>query len=345
MRTEISLAIGLVLLASTALAGEGAKKTPANPAFQITKLVSNRSGKAQNTDPNLVNPWGMSQASATSPLWVSDNGTGLSTVYDQGTGQNTGLVVTIPDGAPTGQVYVPTGLGFKVTENGKNGDAEFLFASEAGVISGWSPSVDQTNAIIGYDGSANGSVYKGLALDTASKLLFATDFVNNQIQVFDTNFNLTTSFTDTNLKGYAPFNVAVINGSLYVTFAKQSKKCCDEKDGAGLGYVDVFSESGTLQKQLVAQGHLNAPWGLAIAPSTFGSFANELLVGNFGDGWINVYDPNTGSYVGALSNAKGKPLAISGLWGLDAAPSGEITFAAGPNKEKNGMIGLISVVQ
>ncbi len=342
MRTEISLAIGLVLLASTALAGEAATKPPATPAFKITKLVSNQAGKAANTDPNLVNPWGLSQGPGSDPVWVSDNGSGLSTVYDQGTGVNTGLVVTIPSGDPSGQVYVPPGIGFEISENGKSGDAQFLFDSEAGIISGWNSAVDAANAVVAYDGSANGSVYKGLAIDTKAKLLFAADFTNDQVQVFDNQFNVMTSFTDSSLKGYAPFNVAVINGSLYVAFAKQEKKCCDEKDGPGLGYIDVFSESGTLQTQLVAKGQLNAPWGMAIAPSSFGTFAGELLVGNFGNGWINAYDPNTGSYLGALSSKKGKPLAIDGLWALDPVPSGDITFSAGPNKEKNGLLGLIT---
>jgi uncharacterized protein (TIGR03118 family) len=241
MRTQISLAIGLVLLASSALAGEAAIKAPAAPAFKITKLVSNQNGKAKNLDPNLVNPWGLSQAPGGGPVWVSDNGTGLSTVYTQGSGQNTGLVVTIPQGDPSGQVYAPPGLGFSISENGKNADAEFIFDSEAGIISGWNSTVDATNAVVGYDGSANGSVYKGLAIDTSSKLLFAADFTNDQVQVFDNSWNLKTSFTDKNLKGYGPFNLAVINGNLYVAFAKQEKKCCDEKDGPGLGYIDVFT--------------------------------------------------------------------------------------------------------
>ena len=341
MRMKISLAIGLALLASSALAGEGATKPQANPAFKITKLVANK-GKAENIDRNLVDAWGLSQAPGGAPVWVSDNGTGLSTVYDEGTGQNTGLVVTIPKGSPTGQVYAPPGLGFSITENGKSSDAEFIFDSEAGVISGWSSSVDEANAVVGYDGSANGSVYKGLALDTSSKLLFAADFANNQIQVFDTGWNMVNSFTDTNLKGYAPFNIAVINGDLYVAFAKQDKAKHDEVDKLGDGYVDVFSESGTLMQQLIAKGQLDAPWGLAVGPSTFGGFSGALLVGNFGNGWINAYNISTGAYLGALSNAKGKPLAIDGLWALDPVPSGEITFSAGPKKEKNGLLGLLS---
>lgn len=340
MRREIRLAVAMLLMASPALAS-GLAKTPAAVTFKVTKLVSDQTGKAKNIDPNLVDAWGLSQEPG-GPVWVSDNGTGLSTVYDEGTGQNTGIVVTIPKGFPTGQVYVPLGTGFKISENGKSGDASFLFDSEAGVISGWSTSVDSANAVVAYDGSANGSVYKGLALDSSSKLLFAADFANDQVQIFDNSFNLKGSFTDTSLKHYGPFNVAIINGDVYVAFAKQKKTKHDEVDKLGLGYIDVFSEQGTLIKQLVAKGELDAPWGLAIAPSTFGSFAGALLVGNFGNGWINAYDPNSGSYLGWLGDKKGNPLAIQGLWALDPVPSGDITFSAGPHKEKHGLLGLLT---
>ncbi|MGH6890107.1 MAG: TIGR03118 family protein [Rhizomicrobium sp.] len=339
MRTEIKLALGLLLLASPAFAA-GSANRPAATSFKVVKLVANKSGKAKNTDANLVDAWGLSQAPG-GPVWVSDNGTGLSTVYDEGTGTNTGLVVTIPGGFATGQAYVPLGTGFKISENGKSGNAEFLFDSEAGMITGWSSAVDEANAVVAYDGSGKGSVYKGLALDPSSKLLFAADFANDQVQIFDSSFNLTGSFTDKNLKGYGPFNVAIVNGNVYVAFAKQDKTKHDEVDRLGLGYVDVFSEQGTLIKQLVAKGELDAPWGLAIAPSTFGSFAGSLLVGNFGNGWINAYDPNTGSSLGWLSDKKGNPLAIQGLWALDPVPSGEMTFSAGPHREKNGLLGLI----
>jgi uncharacterized protein (TIGR03118 family) len=338
----MSLAICLALLASSALAGESALKPGSAPAFKITKLVSNQSGKAKNTDTNLVDAWGLSQ-SPDGPIWVSDNGTGLTTVYDEGTGQNTGTVVTIPDGNPTGQVYVPSGTGFDISEDGKSAAALFLFDSEAGVISGWSPTVDATNAVIAYNGSANGSVYKGLALDPSSQLLFAADFANDQVQIFDNTFSVTGSFTDPNLKGYGPFNVAIINGDVYVAFAKQNKSKKNEIDKLGDGYVDVFTESGTLVQELVSQGELDAPWGLTVAPSNFGSFAGSLLVGNFGNGWINAYDLSTGDYLGALSDKKGQPLAINGLWALDPVPDDDITFSAGPNNEKNGLLGLITV--
>ncbi len=333
MHKKLSMAIAIAVIASPAVA---------STAFKITKLDSDYSSKAMHIDPNLVNPWGMSQV-ATGPIWVSDNGTGLSTLYDQGTGKVETLVVTIPSGSPTGTVYNST-TSFQVTEAGKTAAASFLFDSEAGIISGWASSVDAAKAIVAYDGSANGSVYKGLAIDTTNKLLFATDFVNNQVQVFDGNFNLVNSFTDTSLRHYAPFNVALLNGKLYVSFAKQGKVCCDEKHGAGLGAVDVFDESGNLQQHLIATGGaLNAPWGMTIAPASWNEFAGALLVGNFGNGWINAYDPNTGASLGTLNNKSGLPLTLMGLWGLDPVPANDVTFTAGVKKEAHGLMGLISV--
>lgn len=339
----ICLTAGLLLFAAPGFAA--GIHLPTAPSFKITNLVSDQAGKAKVTDPNLVDAWGLAQGPGKAPIWVSDNGTGLSTVYAQKNGQNQGLVVTIPRGNPTGTVYVPPNTGFSITENGNSGDAQFLFDSEAGVISGWSSSVDPSNAVIAYDGSTQGSVYKGLALDPSSKLLFAADFANNQVQVFDNQFNVTGTFTDTSLKGYAPFNVAIINGDVYVAFAKQDKTKKNEIDKLGDGYIDVFSESGTLIKQLAAKGELDAPWGMMIAPTNFGSYAGDLLVGNFGNGWINAFDPSTGNYIGWLDDTSGNPIAIDGLWSLDPAPKGEITFSAGPDKETHGLLGLIAVAK
>jgi uncharacterized protein (TIGR03118 family) len=340
MKTEINIAIGLLMLASPAFAGGSPAKAP---LFTVVPLVSNQAGVAKVTDPNLINPWGLAQVSPSSPLWVSDAGTGLSTVYDQGTGQNTGLVVTIPGGSPTGTVYV-SGGGFKVTENSKSASAEFLFDSLTGVISGWAPSVDATNAVTAYDGSAQGSSYTGLAIDTSSHLLFAADFANNQVQIFNDQFVVQSSFTDTTLpKGYSPFNVAIIGGQVYVAFAQGGGSDFTKIPKAGAGYVDIFTESGTLVKQLIAKGKLDGPWGMAIAPSTFGSFAGSLLVGNLDNGMINAYDPSAGTYLGTLSTKKGKPIIISELWALDAAPNGDITFSSGPAGYSAGLVGLIEI--
>lgn len=332
MRTEFKLAMALLLFATPAVAGGNAGRTPTTTHFKTTNLVSNQAGKAKNTDPNLVNAWGVAQASASEPLWVADNGTGLATVYSQGKGQNEQIVVTIPKGNPTGIAFVPSNTGFQITENGKSGDAQFLFDSDAGLISGWNSSVDAKNAVIGY--TSTGSNFTGLAIDPTSKLIFAADFANNAVQVIDSTWKLKTSFTDTSLPaGYAPYNVAIINGNVYVTFASFSN---------GAGYVDVFSESGTLQQQLIAKGKLFLPWGLAVAPSTFGTFAGALLVGNLGNGEVNAYTLSSGKFLGTLSNAKGKPLKIDELWALDAAPKGAITFSAGPNGYADGLIGLIT---
>lgn len=334
MKPYLALAFGIALVASPAFAAGG---------YKIAPLVADQPGIAPNTDPNLVNPWGLAQVTDSAPVWASDNGTGVSTFYDRTSGVLQFPVVTIPDGVPTGVVAVPTGINFELTEGATSGRAYFLFDSEAGVISGWAPSVDTNNALVGYNGSDLGSVYKGLALDTANKHLLAADFKNNQVQVLDTSFAVIGGFTDPGLpKNFAPFNVAILNGSVYVAFAKREKHGGDEIDGKGLGYIDVFNTSGVLQTQLIAKGLLNAPWGMAIAPANFGTFANDLLVGNFGDGRINVYDPANGNFLGTLSNPKGKPLKIDGLWALDSGPGkATVTFSAGPDGETHGLLGLI----
>lgn len=342
MRTKLTLAAGLVLLASTALAGDNSAHHPRNPVFKVTNLVSNQTGKAKVIDTNLVNAWGLSQGPGTDPIWVSDNGTGLSTVYDQKTGTNTGIVVTIPNGSPTGTVYVPPGTGFSISENGKNGDAQFLFDSNTGVISGWNETVDATNAVVAFTSSS--SNFTGLAIDPSSKLLFAADFANNAVDVFNNSFQLQTSFTDSSLPpGFAPYNVAIINGNVYVAFAAGGG--ANRRPTGGSGYVDVFNESGTLQTQLIANGALDAPWGLAIAPSKWGTLAGSLLVGNLANGEINAFDLSTGKLLGALKNKKGKPIKIQGLWALDAVPTGDITFSAGPGGYTDGLVGLISVAK
>jgi uncharacterized protein (TIGR03118 family) len=299
--------------------------------FTIVKLVSNQSGKAKNVDPNLINPWGLAQGPGTDPTWAADNGTGVSTVYAQGTGKVDSTIVTIPKGSPTGVVYAPS-IGFQVSEKGKTGDSTFIFDSIPGVISGWSSSVDANNAVIAIDNSATGASYTGLAIDASTKLLFAANFAQNQVEVYDSKWKPVTTFTDKKLTGSAPYNVAIINGDVYVAFANFS---------AGSGYVDVFSENGTLKQRLIAKGPLDAPWGMTIAPSKFGTFANALLIGNLGDGKINAFDPGTGKFLGALTNKGGKALKIPGLWALDPVPTGEVTFSAGPNGYADGLIGLI----
>ncbi|HEY4114638.1 MAG TPA: TIGR03118 family protein [Rhizomicrobium sp.] len=337
MRIRIGIALAATMLAVPAMAGG---LPPAKSTFTVTNLVSDQAGVAANTDADLVNPWGISRAPG-APNWVSDNGTDKSTVYDESTGSKS-LSVNIPMGAPTGTVY-SSGLGFTVTKGSKSGDAEFLFDSESGVISGWSSAVDFANAVVAVDNSAKGSVYKGLEIDPTGKQIYAADFVHNDVEIYNNKFKLVGKFTDPGLpKHFAPFNVALLNGKLYVAFAKRKPGGIDEIDRKGLGYIDVFDTSGNLQQTLIANGKLDAPWGMTIAPSGFGKYAGDLLVGNFGDGHINVFDPNTGDYMGMLHGADGKTLVIDGLWALLAGPGSSVTFSAGPDDESHGLLGLIS---
>jgi uncharacterized protein (TIGR03118 family) len=326
-----------------------------------TNLTSDGSVKAAFTDPNLVNPWGISY-SPTGDFWVSDNATGLTTLYD-GTGKPQSLVVTIPPGAgekgpsaPTGQVFNSSSTEFEVTEGGKTGAAAFIFATENGTVSGWSPSVDVANAVQAIDNSKSKAVYKAVAIvpTGSSEELMVTNFRSGMVEIYDSNFKPVSQFRDTGAKGvkpipadYAPYNVAVLNGNIYVTYAKQNHQKHDSKSGPHLGYVDQVAADGTLIKRIAARGALNAPWGLAIAPSSFGSFAGALLVGNFGDGWINAYSLTSGKYLGYLQTSKG-PLSIDGLWAIIPGNGGsggstsDLYFTAGPDGETHGLFGSLT---
>lgn len=332
MKAHLGFALTLTLIAVPAFAA----------GYKIVPQVSDQAGVAPVQDPDLINPWGLAQSGDTLPEWTSDNGTDKSTFYDRNTGVKQSPVVAVPT-APTGIVAVPGSTAFHVTKNTTNGSCIFAFDTESGVISCWAPSLDSLNAITGYDGSAQHSAYKGLAIDTANKHLLTADFANNRVQIIDNTWTQVGSFTDPSLpKSFAPFNVQILNGKVYVAFAKRAKHSIDELHGKGLGYVDVFDLSGNLQTHLVANGLLNAPWGLTIAPSSFGQFAGALLVGNFGDGHVNAYDATTGDLLGTLGNKKGRPLKIDGLWALDAGPGkAAVQFSAGPNDETHGLIGLI----
>jgi len=229
---------------------------------------------------------------------------------------------------------------FPVQKKGASGPSIFIFVTEAGTIEGWNPNVDQDNAIVAVDLSAQDSVFKGVAL--AHERLFAADFHNNKVEVFDEQFHQINAFTDPSLpKRFAPFNVARLNGLLYVSFAKREKGGDDDVHGPGLGYVDVFGGRGGLIKHLIANGPLNAPWGMTIAPKGFGGFSGALLVGNFGNGQINAFDPKTGEFLGTLMRPGGRPLKIDGLWALEAGPGIAVTFSAGPNDESDGLVGQI----
>jgi uncharacterized protein (TIGR03118 family) len=330
-------------------------------------LVSDLANVAKFQDPNLVNAWGLSH-SPTGPWEVSDNGTGLATRY-KGNGMGVPPVVTIPlpggglGGAPTGNVFNPTS-DFVISKGSASGPSQFLFATEDGTISGWNPAVDPTHAIVAVDrsgirqGKFLGAVYKGLALgqnSSGKNVLFATDFRFGTVEEFDAQFHLVGSFTDPALaadcpfKGqcFAPFGIQNIGGDLYVSFALQNAAHHDDVGGPGNGFVDVFDANGNLIRRFASEGTLNSPWGLARAPDDFGQFSNDVLVGNFGDGRINAFDPTTGAFLGQLQDQNGHPIAINGLWGLAfgngglAGDANTLFFAAGLNDEADGLFGSI----
>lgn len=321
---------------------------PVHAYYAQINLVSDGSVANTVTDPNLINPWGIA-ASPSGPLWVSDNGTGVTTLYN-GSGNIVPLVVTIPPPAGGNGPAKPTGQIFNGSSN-FNSDV-FIFATEDGTLSGWRGALG-TSAELLVDNSGSGANYKGLAIGSnlSGTNLYAANFAAGRIDVFNSSLSPTLlgTFIDPNLPaGYAPFNIQNISGRLYVTYALQDANKQDEVAGSGNGYLDVFDTDGNLIKRLVSNGPLNAPWGLAMAPFDFGAFSNDLLVGNFGDGLINAFDPLTGNLLGALDDSNNIPLAIDGLWALSFGNGGsggktdELFFTAGPNDETNGLFGKIT---
>jgi uncharacterized protein (TIGR03118 family) len=315
--------------------------------YSWTNFQSDIPGVAQHIDENLVNPWGMA-ASAGGTIWVSDNGTGVSTLYGQD-GTAVSLVVTIPTafqnrgtGNPTGVVFNSTPF-FQVTKNGNSAPAFFIFVSEDGSISGWNPDLNLTNAIIAVDNGRNrgrnSAIYKGATLGVANghNFLYVTDFHTSKVETYDESFHQVNpgGFVDPNLPaGYGPFGIRNVNGEIFVTYAKQDHKREDDVPGPGFGFVNVFDTSGNFLRRLVSNGNLNAPWGLALVE-------DELWVGNFGDGLINVYDPMTGAFIETLMRADGTPLQFDGLW--DMLPLGDgVFFTAGIADEEHGLFGIIT---
>jgi len=317
-------------------------------SYSAANLQSDIPGLAAHVDPNLVNPWGMAANSTGLVIWVSDNGTGVSTLYDQaGTAQS--LVVTIPTSArnkdggnPTGIVFNSTGF-FKVTLNGNSQTARFIFVSEDGSISGWNPALDGTHAIIAVDNGTNlGSkraIYKGATLGVANghNFLYVTNFHTGRVETYDENFHQVnpSGFADGTLPaGYAPFGIRNFNNEIFVTYALQDAKGEDDVAGPGNGFVNVFDTSGNFLRRLVSNGNLNAPWGLALVEG-------ELWIGNFGDGTINNYDPTTGAFLETISKANGDPVQFDGLWDLLPLGAG-VYFTAGIADEEHGLFGLIT---
>jgi uncharacterized protein (TIGR03118 family) len=349
-------------------------------AFTWKNLQSDIAGVADRTDQNLVNSWGLTINTTANVFWIADNGTGVSTLYRPNgspvllgnSGQN---FVTLPVTAgdkvmtPPATAAAPTGIVFNPSSSlpnsseflipGTKDPAVFIFDGEDGGIWAWNPNFDLTNAALVVDNStspslADSSVYKGLALAKRSKgdpTLYATNFRHGTVDVFDSNFKpVTGGFVDPNLPAnYAPFGIASIDNLLYVTFALQNGAKHDDVRGAGNGFVDVFTPEGVLIKRLIqftpGSGPLNSPWGLARVPNQFGNFGhNVLLVGNFGDGMINAFNINTGTFIASLLHRPGQPLDFNGLWGLFFFDD-RLYFTAGIGDESHGLFGVIRPVE
>jgi uncharacterized protein (TIGR03118 family) len=356
--------------------GGGTPPPPAAMQFTDTALVSNSSlvvATAHTIDANLQNPWGVAFAPG-APFWISDANSNLSTLYS-GIGANETQSVTgsasvgiaIPASAagvpanPSGQVFNGGG-GFMIATGSGEESALFIFDGEGGTIAAWAKDSGAT-AVTAYDdgvaNAGNHAVYKGLAIGTVAgaTFLYATDFHNNKVDVFDTNFSkpaaMQGKFVDPNIPaGFAPFGITALNGDLYVTFAKQDSAMHDEVTGAGLGYVDVFDLSGNLINQFASAGMLNAPWGVAMAPAGFGSLQGDVLIGNFGDGMINIFAPNgmgLANFEGPLLSSSGSPFVFPGLWTLvfgngDAdKPLTTLFYTAGFADQTDGVFGGITV--
>ena len=353
--------VSSVSLSSVARADhDGARADHDDFAYKQTNLVSDGAVPARITDPQLKNPWGIA-AIPGAPFWIADNNSGLSTLYD-GLGDIVPLTVTIPPpkGSPKGTMATPTGIVWN--PNGQQFlvapqlAALFIFATEDGTISAWNPTVDLHNAVLEVDNSqgGNGAVYKGLALATNSTgiFLFATNFRDGTVDVFDSSFKpakLSGSFRDRRIPpGYAPFGIALVDGNLFVTYALQDAAKHDDQKGPGRGFVDVFDTDGHLVSRFASHGALNSPWGIARAPLNFGGFGSRILIGNFGDGRINAFDSG-GDFRGSLRDHSGRSIKIDGLWSITfgtalASDPATLYFTAGTNDEADGLFGSLQAI-
>lgn len=355
-RTAIAvIGAGVLALSAAALASGSPSKGYGNSlgSYKTHNLVSDQAGKADIRDPSLVNAWGLA-IGPNRPAWVADNGTDVSTLY---TGDVMGapvakfpLTVQIPGGAPTGTVFNGS-KSFVIKSGGKKAPANFLFSSEAGKITAWSQNVPpltkaQTVA------SVHDAIFKGLATAKTSKgqRIYATDFHHGKVDVWNGKFKRVHhkhAFRDRKLpKRYAPFGIDTVKGNIVVTYAKQDANAEDDVSGAGHGFVDVFSTRGKLLQRFASHGVLNSPWGIVMAPKGFGRASGDMLIGNFGNGWINAYKPKSGKFIGTLKNSMGKTISIDGLWSLEfgngviGTPK-TLLFTAGPNDEQHGLFGDI----
>lgn len=357
-RRRLAFTAVLALAAATAAALAGAlEAAPATNVYRVRTLVADQARPGAQTDPNLVNAWGLA-AGPTTPWWVSSNGRDVSTLYDAN-GAIVPLVVRV-DGGPTGLVFNGT-ASFPISDGTSTGPARFLFATEDGKIREWSPTIPAgpaTTAAVAVDRSAEGAVYKGLAIAStpAGDFLYATDFHNGRVDVFDGSFtrvSMPGAFVDRRIpKGYGPFGIQAVGASIFVTYARQNRARTDDVAGAGLGFIDEFDTSGRLLHRVARRGPLNAPWGIAQAPARFGAFGGDLLVGNFGDGRILAFARRSnGSFAfrGTLRNRRHRQIRIDGLWGLAFGsgapvngPTDTLFFTAGPSDERHGRFGAIT---
>lgn len=365
VRRGLSAVAAAAALAPLALAAAPASAQASG--YRQVNLVSDQHGKASLFDHNLVNAWGLAASPGTnahpgSPLWVADNGSDKATLYMGKTATSVSkvpLVVKVTGAAPTGQVFNADPSAFVIADNkGHSGASLFLFDTENGTIDGWNQAVGATGStpsavtVVARNNGAN-AVYKGLAIAQVhgQAFLYATNFRSGRVEAYNSKFQPVELpgglFVDPRLPaGYGPFGIAEIRGKLYVTFAKQDATLHDDVAGPGHGFVDVFTNTGKFVRRLVTRGALDSPWGLALAPAGFGQFSSDLLIGNFGNGHINAYDPMTGKHLGQLRQPNGMPIVIDGLWALkfgngNAAKTNQLIFSAGPNDESHGLLGKI----
>jgi len=361
--------VGAVVVPAQAQGAASGQGSGSANEFVQTNLVSDLGDQgAQIVDPNLKNPWGVAFG-PTTPLWASDNNAAVATLYSIAPGGTSVTkvprTVNIPGGrastgdgpSPTGQVFNPT-TGFQVTGAGGTGAALFIFDSESGQLSGWSPVADPFSPDVATaelkPGRTPTAVYKGLAIGTDSNgtFLYATNFHDGTVDVFNSQWQSVTmpgGFSDPSIPaGYAPFGIRVINDLVYVTYAKQNADGHDDVAGPAHGFIDIYTLNGFKVERLASRGTLNSPWGMEIAPPSFGPFAGKLLVGNFGDGRINVFDPFTPHrFLGQLKDAHHRAISISGLWSLQVGTAttggtNTVLFTAGINDEQDGLLGSIN---
>jgi uncharacterized protein (TIGR03118 family) len=362
VRRALLLAASTLELAACGGAGDGGT-TPATPApdsrYAATLLVSDQAGAAAHLDERLSNPWDLATGGASS-LWLSNNGSASSTLFNTGDLSQAVLAIAMPSAnaasaRPTGVAFNPAN-GFEVTTEGRTGVARFIIASEGGTLSGWAPSVSLDRAVVAFDGSASGAAYTSLAMTPqgVNSVLLAADFRNGVVDTFGADFTRQPAggrFVDPAVPtGYAPFGIAAQGELIYVAYARPGAAAHAPQHGAGLGLLNAFDGEGRLVRRLVAAGGaLNAPWSVALAPAGFGAFSGALLVANSGDGTIAGFDAASGRPLGALTQPDGAPLVIDGLHGIAfgngalGQPTHALFFTAGPQEGRHGLLGRIDL--